>query len=102
MGGWQIPNTYSGGGGHVVITDYYSNSLKVVVIPGAMLLYALYVFMMQSGSVRLLMVVELILGKPHENVITGKSGWRRTFFAQLAIICVADAMLMYAEALNRQ
>lgn len=102
LGGWHIANTYAGGGGHVVIpTDYYDNSFesdndkrKNASIR--------YVFYDAGGN-----VVDYSwwadVGKPHlkkYDITTGVSRNGGESSRNLYYLRYADAILMYAEALN--
>lgn len=101
LGGWHIANTYSGGGGHVVIpTDYYSESFtdgdtrKDASIR--------YIFYDANGK-----VVDYSwwadVTKPHVkkfDITQGKNLNGGLSSRNLYYLRYADAILMYAEALN--
>ncbi len=101
LGGWQIPNTYSGGGGHVVIpTDYYSNSFESGDTRRDASIR--YVFYDANGN-----MVDYSwwadVGKPHVkkyDITQGKSLNGGLSSRNLYYLRYADAILMYAEALN--
>lgn len=101
LGGWQIPNTYSGGGGHVVIpTDYYSNSFESGDTRRDASIR--YVFYDANGN-----LVDYSwwadVGKPHVkkyDITQGKSLNGGLSSRNLYYLRYADAILMYAETLN--
>lgn len=101
LGGWHIANTYPGGGGHVVIpTDYYSGSFENGdARKDASIRYTFYD---ANGN-----VVDYWwwadVTKPHVkkyDITQGKSLNGGLSSRNLYYLRYADAILMYAEALN--
>lgn len=101
LGGWHIANTEPGGGGHVVIpTDYYANIFE----PGderrdASIRYEF--FDADGNPVDYSWWADV--GKPHVkkyDITKGKSLNGGLSSRNLYFLRYADAILMYAEALN--
>lgn len=101
LGGWYIPNTYSGGGGHVVIpTDYYSNSFESGdTRRDASIRYVFY----DANGNQVDYSWWADVGKPHVkkyDITQGKSLNGGLSSRNLYYLRYADAILMYAETLN--
>jgi hypothetical protein len=102
LGGWHIANTYSGGGGQVIVaTDYYSNGFEsnTDTRRDASLRY---VFYDANGN-----LVDYSwwadVGKPHVkkyDITQGKSLNGSESSRNVYYLRYADAVLMYAEAQN--
>lgn len=101
LGGWHIANTYPGGGGHVVIpTDYYSNSFETNdARRDASIRYKFYDA--NGNEVDYWWWADVT--KPHVkkfDITKDKSINSGLSSRNLYYLRYADAVLMYAEALN--
>ncbi len=101
LGGWHIANTYPGGGGHVVIpTDYYSNSFETGdARRDASIRYKFYDA--NGNEVDYWWWADVT--KPHVkkfDITKDKSINSGLSSRNLYYLRYADAVLMYAEALN--
>ncbi|PZR22854.1 MAG: hypothetical protein DI535_25255 [Citrobacter freundii] len=101
LGGWHISNTDSGGGGHVVIpTDYYANSFETGdARKDASIRYKFY----DANGNPVDYSWWADVGKPHMkkyDITKGKSLNGGLSSRNLYYLRYADAVLMYAEAVN--
>jgi hypothetical protein len=101
LGGWHIPNTYPGGGGHVVIpTDYYSGSFENNdERKDASIRYLFY----DANGAQVDYWWWADVTKPHVkkyDITAGVSVNGGLSSRNLYYLRYADAILMYAEALN--
>lgn len=101
LGGWHIPNTYSGGGGHAVIpTDYYSNSFEDGdARKDASIRYKFY----DANGAEVDYWWWADVTKPHVkkyDITEGASLNGGLSSRNLYYLRYADAILMYAETLN--
>ncbi|ASZ11066.1 RagB/SusD family nutrient uptake outer membrane protein [Chitinophaga pendula] len=102
LGGWHIPNTYPGGGGHVVIsTDYYNSSFESAADKRKDASVRSRFFNADGQEVDYSWWGDV--GKPHVkkyDITAGVSRNGGESSRNLYYLRYADVLLMYAEAQN--